>query len=155
MKSYDCPNDLQQWGFKCLTGEACGLSLRLLYDLNDQAHELLARTLGLGKHQLILNETWNGGQHSAGSAMLTADNAVMCALFGMLLKDKCVCVLQPYDKHGRLMPVLYGFETEDEHKQFKEMPVLASDRTEFRTHRLSTQPGTGDQHRHMMSGRVR
>lgn len=154
MITYDCPRDLERWGFRCLTGEACGLSLRLLYDMNGVAHAILARTMGFTKDQLQLSPTWNGGAFDAGSALLTMEQATMCALFGMLMWDKCYAVVQTYSKCGHLENRLFGFDDEAEWKMFEETRIGLPEGTEFRVHRLSTAPGSGDRNRHMMSGRI-
>lgn len=155
MKTYDCPRDLEQWGFNCLTGEACGLGLRLLYDMNHVAHAILARTMGFTVDQIKLSPTWNGGDYDAGSALLTSNQALMCALFGMLMWDKCICVMQPYNDQGRLSDTLYGIEDDVELGLIKETRCGLPRGTEFRTWKLSTMPGSGDLHLHHMSGRLR
>lgn len=154
MKTYDCPRDLEKWGFNCLTGEACGLGLRLLYDVDAAGHAIFARTVGMEVGQIQLSPSWNGGVFDAGSLLLTDHQAMMCALFGMLLFDRCFCVVQPYSENGYIRNVLYGFETEAEYALFLETRIGFPEGTEFRTHKLSTMPGSGDLNQHAMSGRI-
>lgn len=155
MKTYTCPRDLEQFGFRCLTGEACGLSIRLLYDMNRKGHSLLARSLGMTPEQIIPNPPWNGGEFADGSVLLTNEQATLCALLGMLVYLGCVEVWQPYDKDGRLLNELYGLVNDEEIELAKKFRIGHPVGTEFRKHRLSSMPGSGDQHTHEMSGRIR
>ena len=154
MKTYYGAHDLREWGFDCLTGEACGLGIRLLYDVNDLGRTILSRTMGMEQHQLILNPSWNGGAFNKGSVLLTYDQALTCALFGMLLHDKCIQVMQPYVEFGHLQPQLYGLENKDEVGLFSDTLVGYPVGTTFKTYKLSGMPGTGDRNKHMFTGRI-
>mgnify|MGYP000084127903 CR=1 FL=1 len=153
MKIYQSLNEAKQWGFNPLTGEACGLNLRILFDLSEQGHELLARSMGFNKEQLILSPSWNGGEFSAGSALLTTNQIETCVLLGMLLHDKCLEVWTPigeYAAHG----FLYGIDSMEELAAAKETNIEFSSDVGFRAYKLSGMPGTGDRNRHAMSGRI-
>ena len=51
-------NDLRKHGINCLTGEACGLGMRLLCDLTEQGVETIKAFFGA---DLQLAENWNSG----------------------------------------------------------------------------------------------
>lgn len=153
MISYTCVGDLDQFGFSCLTGEACGLGMRALFDVSEDGKEVLARTLGLPSRNLILMQPWNGGKFNAGSVLLTYEMATTCAIFAMLLKNKCLEVWQRYD-HGRLVGDCYGMETAEELELAEMTNIGASRDTSWRRWRMSSAPGSGDRNQHMISGRV-
>ena len=59
MKSIRCWDDLSAHGIIPLTGEACGLSYRILCDVTSQGKKTLEKSLGVA--QLGLHENWNHG----------------------------------------------------------------------------------------------
>jgi len=154
VKSYTCPGDLEQFGFRCLTGEACGLTMRLLYDVNLLGKRILEYSLG--DIEVSLREPWNGGEFNAGSVMLTYDMARTCAIFGMLGRHiqgekPCLEVWELYDD-GRLTGQLYGLETQEEIDLATQYNIGCGKDASWRKWRLA---GTaGDRNVHVMSGRV-
>jgi hypothetical protein len=59
MKSIRCWDDLSAHGIISLTGEACGLSYRILCDVTARGKKTLEKALGVA--QLGLQENWNHG----------------------------------------------------------------------------------------------
>ena len=59
MKSIRNYQDLEEYGFKCLTGEACNLSMRMLMDLSHTGKTWLESFLGIP--ELTLSAAWNQG----------------------------------------------------------------------------------------------
>lgn len=74
-------NDLRQFGIDVLTGEACGLSYRLLCDVTKEGKQTLEKALGV--IALELADNWNNGSATdphVGSVMLfAADRRQMTA----------------------------------------------------------------------------
>ena len=153
MISYTCVGDLEQFGFDCLTGEACGLGMRLLYDVSEEGKEVLERSMGLMPGSMQLMSPWNGGKFGAGSVLMTYEQATTCAIFAMLLKKRCVEVWQQYH-HGRLGGSCYGLENAEEVRLAEESNIGCGSDASFRRWRLSSMPGSGDRNQHMISGRV-
>lgn len=153
MITYTCPRDLEQFGFRCLTGEACGLGIRLLYDVSEDGKRILARTLGLDETALTLPPAWNGGDFDAGSVMLTNDMAETVALFGLLFQKKCIEVWRRYED-GELQHDLYGLQDSHEIALAQENRIGFPDGTSFYRYKGSRYPGSGDRNTHMISGRT-
>ena len=149
MKSYHCPNDLEKFGFQCLTGEACGLSMRLLYDVNELGRKVLCKVLGIP--DISLPSPWNGRRFAAGSVMLTGELALTCAIFGML-ETGCLEVWQCYDKSGRLTSEIYGLETQEEIEQAKQWNI--GHPREDRWYRWTYGGTARDRNVHVMTGRI-
>jgi len=56
MKTINCWDDLSRYGIVLLTGEACGLSYRLLCDVTAAGKRVIEKALGIA--QLGLHESW-------------------------------------------------------------------------------------------------
>lgn len=63
MKSFDKGSQLEEFGITCLTGEACGVGLRVLCDVTEEGRDLLREFFRMS----VVAESWNGG---VGSVML-------------------------------------------------------------------------------------
>ncbi len=77
MKTVSCWNDLQAFGIEPLTGEACGLMYRILFDVTDQGAKIVGRCFGIPG--MNFGEAWNRGAKEApnvGSIMLTQEMLV-------------------------------------------------------------------------------
>ena len=145
MKSITCFNDLVTYGIDPLTGEACGLSYRLLCDLTENGRAILAKALGLPK--LTLPEAWNRGTPTdphVGSVMLPFEMLVPLAIFA-LLESGCPAVWIVRD--GGVI----GIEPSDSPEIIEANRNLVGDRL-ART--LAYRGTAGDRNVHVMSGRV-
>ena len=145
MKAIRCWNDLRDYGIDLLTGEACGLSYRLLCDVTARGKRTLEKALSIPN--LGLAENWNCGsddEEHVGSIMLPPDALSFLAVFA-LLESGCSEVLVTKSSG------VVGIEPDD-----------APDRVQavrcFHANDLSRRfcyAGTaGDRNRHVMSGRV-
>ena len=77
--------NLRPFGFDCLTGEACGLMYRLLFDVTDASRKILGKCFGISK--LTLGEAWNSGATDdphVGSIMLTHEMLLRIGVFALL-----------------------------------------------------------------------
>src|SRR5437867_11962011 len=101
IRNYD---ELRPYGLNCLTGEACGLGMRLLFDVTDKGRELLKTFFGVC--DLSLPSNWNSGAN--GSIMLPHEVARPLMVFA-LLKGGCVEVWEDWDTKE-----LYGIENAEE-----------------------------------------
>lgn len=145
MKRVTCWNDLRSLGFDPLTGEACGLGYRILFDLTEGGRKILGKCFGIPDMRLA--EAWNRGaadDPSVGSVLLSHDMLVPVGIFA-LLESGCTEVWQLTG--GELL----GIEASDSAAHIEAAhDVYASQRV--RTYRYG---GTaGDRNRHVMSGRI-
>lgn len=88
-------NDLEQFGFNLLTGEACALSLRILTDMNEQGKNIFCKAFGFPV-ETKLPPAWNretGGRPSVASVKLHPDVWLILGVFA-LMEANCHTVLQ-------------------------------------------------------------
>ena len=145
MKSIRCWHDLSPHGVIPLTGEACGLSYRLLCDVTAKGKKTLEKALGVA--QLQLHENWNHGADDdphLGSIMLAPDLLPFIGVFA-LLEAGCREVWLTKSRK------VFGIEAED-------MPDQVEAFTRIHANDLARRfayGGTaGDRNQHMMTGRV-
>ena len=145
MKTISCFNDLLPFGIDPLTGEACGLSYRILCDVTENGRTILSKALGIPN--LTLPEPWNRGtttEPHVGSVMLAFEMLVPLAVFA-LLESGCKEVWLVRD--GGVI----GIEPDDLPEFIDANRQLVGDRM-ART--LAYRGTAGDRNVHMMSGRV-
>lgn len=132
-------NDLAPYGIIPLTGEACGLMFRILFDLTERGRRIVGRCFGIPK--MTLGEQWNGGSEDdphVGSIMLSQDMLVPIAIFAML--DTGCTEVWLFD--GYVM----GIEKDNPIESLREI---------YTPLRVLRAAGTaGDRNVHCMSGRV-
>lgn len=133
MKNIYQLQELDRYGVNLLTGEACGLGMRILCDYDEKGKANLESFLGT---PLGGSSAWN---HGAGSIMLTHETLRDFGLF-MLAQE---CELGSFQSHdGELV----GIETEEDMEYVRR----------FEKHpRIYKVRGTrGTRNEHVMSGRV-
>lgn len=89
MKTVACWDDLRPFGIEPLTGEACGLAWRILFDVTEKGRKVVGKCFGVPN--IALAEPWNrgsAGEPHVGSIMLTREALVPLAVFA-LLEDGC------------------------------------------------------------------
>lgn len=84
MKTIANWRDLEPYGIKMLTGEACGLQYRILCDTTDEGQTLLRKVFDF--KTLGLEDNWNSG--STGSVMLPQEMFTPLAVFALVTVDK-------------------------------------------------------------------
>jgi hypothetical protein len=147
MKTISCFNDLLPFGINPLTGEACGLSYRILCDVTEPGRKILAKALGIPR--LALPEAWNRGGAAdphVGSVMLPFEMLTPLAVFS-LLESGCTQVWLVRD--GGVI----GIEPGDSPEMIEANRLLVGDRLARTLGYRGTASG-GDRNVHMMSGRV-
>ncbi len=145
MKRIECWKDLQPYGVEVLTGEACGLSFRILCDITLKGKKLLEKCLGL--RDLGAAEAWNNGTKEnphIGSVLLAHDMLYIIGIFALLengytdvwlLKNKSII----------------GFMRDDPTKMRERYAEIHRDDLV----RTFSYAGTaGDRNVHVMSGRI-
>ena len=88
MKCVACFRDLEQFGIKCLTGEADALGFRILCDLTEQGVRVFRECFGIPSGPLA--ENWNSG--AVASVMLTEESIKPLAVIGFYFKGHTVVV---------------------------------------------------------------
>lgn len=147
MKRINCWNDLRPFGIEPLTGEACGLSYRLLCDVTQNGRHIIEKTLGIA--QLALPDCWNRGDARnphIGSIMLVPELLIPLAIFA-LLENGCEEVLRT--KTGELI----GVEAADDRNRLAELKRRHAEADNL-VRRYAYAGTAGDRNRHEMTGRV-
>lgn len=144
MKTVTCWRELEPFGIDPLTGEACGLTCRILFDVTERGRKILAKTLGIP--DLNLAEPWNRGTAAdphVGSLMLPHEMLTLVSVFA-LLESGC-------DEAWSYQGGVVGFEPGDT----RDRRGLHLDLYRDRLVRRYAYGGTaGDRNAHQMSGRV-
>lgn len=173
MESYRCPDDLKSVGIQVLTGEACGLSMRILCDLNEDGIKLW-ETFTRSK---CVADPWNDGK---ASVMIPTSMFQDLWIFGQVMKGMDMVFLGGYvhsdqwetteftvgyheddspimesyrHPNKSWIPTAFAANKEDDHVKryiFDEDHFFVS-----RWFKKSEHPGTGLDNQHMMSGRIR
>lgn len=145
MKTIRCWDDLCRFGIVPLTGEACGLSYRLLCDVTEHGKKILEKALGLP--DLRLAQNWNPGPADdphVGSIMFAPELLGFLGVFA-LLENGCEEVLQ-VNGCG-----LMGFEQDDPPERLARFKTRNA---EGLGRRFAYAGTAGDRNQHVMSGRV-
>jgi hypothetical protein len=85
VKKINCWNDLAPFGIEILTGEACGLSYRLLCDVTEKGRKILSVAFGIP--DFTLAEAWNTGttkEPHIGSILLADSMLTPVGIFALL-----------------------------------------------------------------------
>jgi len=145
MKTIRCWDDLSRFGIVPLTGEACGLSYRMLCNVTAQGKKILEKALGLP--ELRLADNWNRGAADdphVGAIMLAPELLTFLGVFA-LFENGCREVLA-INGCG-----LLGFEDDDSPERVARFKTRHADGLGRRFAYAGT---AGDRNRHVMSGRV-
>lgn len=144
MKSISCWNDLQPFGMIPLTGEACGLMYRILFDVTEKGRKAVAKCFGIPN--INLPEPWNRGSAEdphVGCIMLSQETMQPLAVFA-LLENGC--------KEVYLMgQVIVGIEPGDPEDAAETMRRVY--KVDY-ARRFAYSGTAGDRNVHVMSGRV-
>jgi hypothetical protein len=145
MKSIRCWDDLSVHGIIPLTGEACGLSYRLLCDVTARGKKTLEKALSVA--QLGLHENWNHGADDdphVGSVMLAPDLLPFVGVFA-LLEAGC---REVWLTKGH---TVIGVEADD---SAEEVELFQQFHANDLVRRFGYAGTAGDRNQHMMTGRV-
>lgn len=160
MKIIKTFSDLEPYGIKPLTGEACRVGRRVLCDLDDRGRKIVADMLGVIDRSFnkytMWHPAWNGGESSASFMMpygMFNDLAVWC-----LLDAGCndVRIVEAGSAQGVIWDGgIYGIEDAEEAAEFDIIFdgefSKAIGRT-FARVSLKDHPGRGTRCEHAMSG---
>ena len=144
MKTIRCWNDLEPFGIVPLTGEACGLCYRVLFDLTATGRKILAACFGIP--EFTLAESWNRGATDdphVGSIMLSAEMLIPVSVFA-LLETACIEAWQVGE-------AVVGIEAGDSES---EVGLLRQFHEKTFRRRFAYQGTAGSRNRHEMSGRI-
>lgn len=145
MKSISCWEELAPFGIVALTGEACGLSYRILCDVTHKGKELLEKVFGL--NAVVLHPNWNRGCEAdphVGCVMLVPELLTPLAVFA-LLEHGCKEV---WSLRGGATIGVEGADSADTLEQFR---VIHADKLARRFGYFGT---AGERNVHVMTGRV-
>jgi hypothetical protein len=145
MRRVQCWNDLSAYGFIPLTGEACGLGYRILFDVTDRGKAVLAACFGMP--EIRMAEAWNRGGDSdphVGSVLLSREMLTPVGIFA-LLQSGCSQVWQLRD--GSLIGV-------DAADSAEHIAAVATARRDDIVRTYACRGTAGDRNVHVMTGRV-
>jgi len=145
MKTINCWDDLTRYGIVPLTGEACGLMYRILFDVTARGKRILEKALAVA--DLGLHESWNRGSDDnphVGSVMLAREVLPFIGVFA-LLETGCLEVW--LTKRGGLI----GIERTDPSEEVERFKRFHADDL---ARRFAYSGTAGDRNQHMMSGRI-
>jgi len=145
VKRISCWEDLSEHGVIALTGEACGLSYRILCDVTARGKQLLEKVLGA--RDLGMHESWNRGTEGhphIGCVMLVPEVLTAVAVFA-LLDDGCreVWTVNGHD--------VFGFEPRDDQQSVDCFKRVYAEQLGRRFGHFGT---AGDRNVHVMTGRI-
>ena len=147
MQNITCWDDLRRYGIVALTGEACGLSYRLLCDVTERGKQIIEKALGIPS--LGLPENWNRGDPEdphVGAIMVAPELLVPLGVFA-LLENGCREVWRTKSDG------LLGIEPNDDPQRVEGVKRFHADRDSF-VRRYAYAGTAGDRNRHEMTGRV-
>lgn len=148
MRTVSCWNDLRHFGFDVLTGEACGLGMRLLVDINKQAAATLRAVLDV--KEISFKEQWNSGE-KVGCIMLPHDFLGPIAIFALLRGGYDVvwqCKGGTFHGMGRGEEKEYKDQEADPNHAYSIIKAMGYERS------WSFAGTAGDRNVHQMSGRA-
>jgi hypothetical protein len=144
MRFIRCFSDLAAYGLEPLTGEACGLMYRILFDVTAEGLRILEKCLGV---KITPAEPWNRGEPDrphVGSVMLAQPMLVPLGIFALLESGCTECWLH---KQGDLM----GIEPSDSPEIIERYRSMYEGTI---VRRFAYRGTAGDRNVHMMSGRT-
>jgi hypothetical protein len=145
MKTIHCWDDLRPYGVVVLTGEACGLSYRILCDVTAAGKKVIEKALDVAG--LDLRENWNTGPEEdphVGSIMLAPELMVPVGAFA-LLENGCSEVWLTKGQS------LVGLESEDTSRVVENFRQVYAENL---ARRFAYRGTAGDRNVHTMTGRV-
>lgn len=149
MKTLRGFRDLEEYGIISLTGEACGLSMRLLCDLTPEGVSAIEEFLGI---RIRTGNNWNSREGQVASIMLPHGIFHELAAFLLVREGYEVVYSVNYRGDGHSSHFVGTSTMEDwEEQRDRIFRVYPSG---VRVYTASTAPGTGLRNQHMMSGRV-
>lgn len=145
MKTINCWDDLSRYGIVPLTGEACGLSYRILCDVTASGKRIIEKALGIA--QLDLRDNWNHGSAEdphIGSIMLAPEFLPFLGVFALLEHGS----REAYLTKGNGVVGIESTDSADQLESFKRFSANNLVR------RFAYAGTAGDRNQHAMSGRV-
>lgn len=146
--------DFRAAGIEVLTGEACGLNIRLLCDLTEPGRKLFCKVFGLDLATNKLGEPWNRGSAASphvASVMLARDQLPVLSVFAALEQPGVVECYTVYNKRGEWQGT-YGFNNADRLQLAEWLKVIEGFDQSAR--RYAYEGTAGDRNTHAFSGRV-
>ena len=147
MQKITCWDDLRPYGIDVLTGEACGLSYRILCDVTERGKQTIQKALGITNPGLPDN--WNRGDPEdphIGAIMLAPELLVPLAVFA-LLENGCREVWRTKSDG------LLGIEPADDTQRVEAVKRFHAGNDNL-VRRYAYAGTAGDRNRHEMSGRI-
>lgn len=136
-------DDLVEYGFNCLTGEACAYGQRTLFDVSQRGAEMFAKFMGLKAATLYPN--WNSmvdTEPAIGSILMTPATVWDLAVYIMLERRFSVIIPNQPEHHG-----VYAFDVDS----IAAMEYYQRAKAQYTVY---SHPGSSDRHVHAFTGRT-
>ena len=149
IQSYQYDKFLSEEGIHALTSEACGIGLRVLYDLAPDGVALIAEFLGT---RILTGNSWNDQTSGSASIMLPGQWIEPLVIYVMLREYRHVAVVHVKTK-SYFLDSITGLQ-EDELEEWKERVGHTYANDEYRIYSRQGTVANGMRNQHVMSGRV-
>lgn len=172
MKVYDGAGSLSEFGIYALTGEACGLAMRILCDLSSEGQQIIREFLRVEPNAEPWNNSTNGHEHIA-SIMLPYSILEELWLFCHVRRGTKYVFRGGYVNKNEWTETTYNWSDSTSEtikhpvKTWRSQPYAIEDHEQYnriieqgfcfhisRYYAKSKQPGTGLDNQHAMSGRT-
>lgn len=152
--------DLNQFGIRPLTGEACRVGRRILCDLTDDGRKIVADLLGIENNQHVFAGPWNG--RGATASFMLPYTLLMDLFVWCLIHKGCIdiAVIHPGEARGlswvgEVIGLERGASPQDWELWNSNLEFMKEIGKSVRRICVHTnQPGEGTRCTHAMSGRT-
>ncbi|HMN10959.1 MAG TPA: hypothetical protein PKD55_01390 [Bellilinea sp.] len=142
---------LRKHGINPLTGEACGLSMRILCDVTEEGKALLENALGV--QGLNMWEGWNGAPYSV---MLFREMFPLLVIFAAIMDGAKAVIYVPYQKKDiyEVLEGIFVYEGDIHSDEWKDITTNMRELYNFRVIFPSGDSRGGTRNYHHFSGRT-
>ena len=110
--------DLKEYGFDLLTGEACGISMRLLIDVSPEAVKILEEFLSVQFTEE--NNSWNHGGQDGWKSIMLSRNMIDDLLVFVLCREFPYVIKVQHKEAAFTAFHVRGFPDKESFEEFKE-----------------------------------
>jgi hypothetical protein len=153
-EDYNYIHHLKKWGIVYLTGEACGLAMRGLYDITPRGEKLLDDFLGGAQ---LTSQYMNGRDGAKHSMMISSRMAKDLFIYGLLFFKEADYVIEVTTTIGsKQYPSIRWYKGPGD-QLYEDLEKMRDSEHLFmgRSYQRSESPGDGMRHVHHFSGRMR
>ena len=157
-KHLESIRDLEEYGFDLLTGEACGIGMRLLVDVSPEAVKILEEFLSV--RFTDENNSWNHSGQDGWKSIMLSRNTIDDLLVFVLCREFPYVIKVQHKEAAFTSSFMRGFPDKESFEEFKiranRLYTTQDEHGEtVYNYRVYYNSGTaGTRNRHVFSGRV-